>query len=125
MLILKSHTKPKPSSSSMKIEPSNFQTEWRDSIHDDWHKRERFWKNLTLKKLQENIKRGFDVNAQNEKGKTPLHQAVYHNVSIAIIKKLRKAGADVNAKDKKGDTPFLLAASRSNAEIIKELKPKR
>ena len=55
------------------------------------------------------IANGADVNAKNEDGCTPLHDAAWSGHK-EIVELLITAGADVNAGDKNGATPLDLAA---------------
>ena len=66
------------------------------------------------------IAAGADVNAKDERGRTPLHAAALNGRSDAV-KALIAAGADVNAKDERGKTPLHLAAERGHAETAKAL----
>lgn len=68
--------------------------------------------------LQELIKRGAFVSAQDENGKTPLHIAAKYN-HLYAAKLLLKSGSKVMPKDKSGKTPLDYAES---AEMIKLLK---
>ena len=63
------------------------------------------------------IEQGFDVNAVNGKGETPLHIAVGGN-SAEVVAVLIAAGADVNAKDTAGNTPLALAQARDGADDV-------
>ncbi len=68
------------------------------------------------------LKGGANINARNKHGKTPLHQAAYHNKTPAVIIALLKAGARINVRDARGQTPLHLAARDSaNVIIIKTL----
>jgi ankyrin repeat protein len=68
--------------------------------------------------LQELIKKGAFVSAQDENGKTPLHIAAEYN-HLYAARLLLKSGTKVMPKDKKGKTPLDYAES---AEMIKLLK---
>ena len=58
-----------------------------------------------------------DVNARNNKGKTPLHLAAsLGRAGIASL--LLTAGAEVDAQDNKGNTPLYLAASLGRVGMI-------
>lgn len=54
------------------------------------------------------LKNGLDVNAQDERGNTPLHLAVYE-LNKSIIKLLLSYGANKFIKNKLGESPFELA----------------
>ncbi|MFN4074229.1 MAG: ankyrin repeat domain-containing protein, partial [Thermus sp.] len=65
------------------------------------------------------VKLGSDVNARNEKGFTPLHDAARTNPDPEVISTLVELGADVNARGEKGITPLHLAAFHSsNPDIV-------
>ena len=60
---------------------------------------------------------GADVNAQQEGGVTPLHEAALHNApEVAIV--LLEFGADIQAKDKSGETPLQWAHNASDVADI-------
>jgi ankyrin repeat protein len=69
---------------------------------------------------------GATVNAENKKGRTPLHQVAQgtydsqeHGVSVAWL--LLERGGDVHAQDKQRNTPLHSAAFSGKLEIVKEL----
>jgi len=60
---------------------------------------------------------GADVNAADELGETPLHEAVfrgYGDISILLL----EHGADVNAPDGRGLSPLHAAAWRGNLDMV-------
>jgi ankyrin repeat protein len=59
-----------------------------------------------IKKIQELIHQGYDVNTEDQDGLTALFYAI-HLQNLDIIKLLIKNGADVNARNKDGNTPLL------------------
>ena len=67
------------------------------------------------------IKAGLKVNEADEKGRTPLMEAVSGG-NLEAIKALLEAGADPNSSDTNGTTPLMLAADRTwHPEIFKTL----
>ncbi|OCA85088.1 ankyrin repeat domain-containing protein [Pseudobacillus wudalianchiensis] len=69
-------------------------------------------------KVKKLIKKGADINIQDEKKRTPIMIATYHNdVETATV--LIKAGADVNIQDHIKNTPFLYAGAEGYIEILK------
>lgn len=67
-----------------------------------WGKREH-----EKEEIENLLKQGADVNALNNDGRTPLHQAVLIR-NITAVRELLINGADVNIKDCDGMTPFAL-----------------
>ena len=55
------------------------------------------------------IDAGADINAKDEKGRSPLHSACNYG-ELAIVKMLVEAGAEVCVRDNEGDTCLTLAA---------------
>ncbi len=76
-------------------------------------------KSYAEKILQELIKRGALVSAQDEYGKTPLHLAAEHN-HLYAARLLIKSGSKVMPKDKSGKTPLDYAESADMIKLLKE-----
>ena len=95
---------------------------WINLFNSNAEERERIWKKLTLKELQEFIAKTCGINAHYKGNETPLHQAVRYSENAEIIKELIKEGADIHAKNKNGHTPLHLASYiNKSIEVIKEL----
>jgi ankyrin repeat protein len=60
----------------------------------------------TPQDVQAAIRKGADVSARNEKGKTALMGAAEYNQQPGVITTLLAAGADAKAKDNLGKTAF-------------------
>ena len=75
------------------------------------------------------ISEGFDVNAKNADGDTPLHRAAFGGVNtggkaLQMIRLLVERGADLRAKDNAGYTPLHVSARHSylqRVELLLEL----
>ena len=78
------------------------------------------WDILDVSKVQDLIKRGADVKAENVFGQTPLHVATWNN-NIEFTKFLLDAEADLEAKDVNGRTPLNYASEFDKIEIAKLL----
>ena len=65
---------------------------------------------LSLDAARLALELGVDVNAANERGDTPLHDAARLGYN-SIVQLLTDQGADVNAKNKREQTPLSLAES--------------
>jgi len=66
------------------------------------------------------LKAGCDVNAADNKGRTPLIYAVASERS-AVVNLLMKRGANINAKDHNGESALDWAIKSGNQEIIRSL----
>lgn len=64
---------------------------------------------------------GADVNASNNYGRTPLHEAAW-NDNTAVAELLIAKGADVNAADGDGKTPLYWAARYDNVAVAELLR---
>ena len=71
-----------------------------------------------IEAVKQQIAAGTDVNAKDEWGVTPLHNAA----TKEIVELLIAAGAEVNAKDKRSSTPLDAASTRSHSEIADLLR---
>ncbi|MBP1963557.1 ankyrin repeat domain-containing protein [Paenibacillus aceris] len=64
------------------------------------------------------IRDGADINARDERGRTPILAATHGNHKDTV-KALIEAGADINLQDHRLDTPLLYAGAEGLLEIIK------
>ena len=71
--------------------------------------------------LLEAIKDGFDVNAKDESGCTPLMCASYFSTHPKVVELLIEHGANVNAKDEDGRTALFYAGRHKIPEVIELL----
>ena len=69
----------------------------------------------TIKDIQASINAGFSFNISDDKGYTPLHDAVANNLRVESVKLILSQGTDINAVDAYGLSPLMWAA-RSNPE---------
>ena len=100
-------------------------TKWKTMIDGGLEKRderERFWKELTLKELQEFIGAGVDINAKGDLEFKPIDRVAENSEDPAIIKKFIDEGADIHSATALGSTPLHWAAQKNpNPAVIKEL----
>ena len=75
---------------------------------DDWDTVGYFGR-VAANEVTECLDAGADVNARDERGRTPLHWAAHYTETPAVIATLLDAGADAKAKDFRGSTPWDLA----------------
>lgn len=94
----------------------------------------------SLEEVKQAISRGADVNAEDDKGWSPLMYAVastitpikdelldtldplqHRDPSLEVAKALLEAGAKVNHQGNDGNTPLLLAVDDENIEMVKAL----
>ncbi|MEC1156020.1 ankyrin repeat domain-containing protein [Cytobacillus horneckiae] len=69
-------------------------------------------------KINNLIKEGANINAQDEKGRTATLIATYNN-HVETANVLIKAGADVNLQDEMKNNPFLYAGAEGYIDILK------
>lgn len=69
------------------------------------------------KQVKELLTQSVEVDAQNDKGETPLLIATHQN-NIEIAKALIDAGADINKQDAIQDSPYLYAGAQGKTEIL-------
>ena len=72
--------------------------------------------------VQSLLKKGYDPNAFDDLGKTPLHYAAEH-AHLSVLAELINSGADVNAHDERviGNTPLGEVAGSCSYEVAKVL----
>lgn len=70
--------------------------------------------------VQTLIDGGADVNAQDDRGNTPLHEACRFGHNL-IVEMLIQAGADLNVKNNMGDSPFRRAYNNGHINTAKLL----
>ena len=61
------------------------------------------------------------MNAKDNRGQTPLHNAAFVNHDAEIVKYLLSAGADAHAEDEEGSTPLDIAKLRGSPAAVKVL----
>jgi ankyrin repeat protein len=76
-------------------------------------------KNGDIERIKKLISQGANVNAKDNKGMTPLHEAAYYG-RRQVAKVLIAEGANVNATDTAGQTPLHIAAN-FGAKFVPEL----
>ena len=68
-----------------------------------------------LHEVKQYLIAGSNVNKEDEKGNTPLHEAVFGS-NIAVVKELLANGAYINARNKNGRTPLHAAIEHAAIE---------
>ena len=76
-----------------------------------------------LKKLNELLSKGADINAKDGNGNSVLLYAIKHN-KVEAVNFLLSKGANLEAKDKSTRTPLMFAIIEENAEMVKFLLSK-
>jgi ankyrin repeat protein len=71
--------------------------------------------------VKELIINGADVNVRNNRGNTPLHDAVY-NEHIDVVRELLNNDAYIDDENDKGQTPLDIALKKDYTEIVKLLE---
>ena len=66
------------------------------------------------------ISRGAEVNAKDNNGRTPLHEAARHSSAKEISALLIAKGADINAKESSGLTPLDYSENDNLHEIFRK-----
>src|SRR4051794_8922962 len=88
----------------------------RDLVHDLW----RLAETGDLRRLEDLLARGVDVNARNQEGATALMMAAYQG-QLEVVRALTDHGADLNATDFDGDTAVMLADHSGHEDIVRLL----
>jgi len=73
-----------------------------------------------IEAVKQYLDAGTDVNAKEENGVTPLHQAAFYGQK-EVVELLIAKGADVNAKEEEGWTPLHFAAEGGHKEVAELL----
>ena len=73
--------------------------------------------------IDKKLSEGADINALNQDGRTPLHQAVFTE-NVETIEYLIDRGADVNTKNSSDETPLDLAVERGLDRVATFLRQK-
>lgn len=84
--------------------------------------------NMHLEAVQVLLEHGADVNSQNDVGKTPLYEALFHvgfslekKVAIDIMRRLLEHGADTNIRDRGHSTLLHRVSSQGWFEVARLL----
>ncbi|MDD9806661.1 MAG: ankyrin repeat domain-containing protein [Gammaproteobacteria bacterium] len=80
-----------------------------------------FWETATVSDVKRELAQGVDPRARTGSGSTPLHWAVIHSETPAVVELLLDRGADLKARGKGGETPLHVAALASKTPEIVEL----
>ena len=67
------------------------------------------------------VLKNIDLNAQNREGDTPLHIAVKHEVTEAVVQLLSHWKCNPNTRNKEGCTPVHIAAGMNNIAALSRL----
>ena len=81
---------------------------------------------LSVDEIVDIIENGYDINARNNNGETPLYLAIFHHHSeVALI--LMDKGADINAVNNDGYTPLHVICEDADvdAKVAKKLMEKK
>jgi len=68
----------------------------------------------SVEDVEKYYQKGFDLNAKDEKGNTPLYYALSRNLSLDVAKKIISYGADVNMPAANGMLPINVTTSKAN-----------
>ena len=68
------------------------------------------------------LERGADVNARNDRGRTPLHEVSHNGAVLEVVHLLLEHGADVEAKDNDGKIALQHASEEGYDDVVKLLR---
>ncbi|KAF3923248.1 Ankyrin-1 [Orbilia brochopaga] len=93
-----------------------FSKEISQTITDDRHQKN------ALETVEKLIIHGADVNAQDDKGRTPLYHAAKQGYTDVVAKLLQVSGIMINChSNKEFGTPLIVASYKGHAEIVGKL----
>ena len=78
-------------------------------------------KKSLLKLVNYLLDHGAEINARNNLGRTPLHQAADVDIGYTVALNLIDRGAEINGRDDGGKTPLLLATLQNNRGLLERL----
>ena len=82
---------------------------------------EEYFKTVTVEGVKACLVAGADLNARDERKRTPLHWAASHNEHPAVVQALVDVGVDPNARDENKNTPLHWAAGNKNPAVVETL----
>ena len=82
---------------------------------------EEYFKTVTVEGVKACLVAGADLNARDERKRTPLHWAASNNTNLEVLIVLLAAGAGVNAQDEWKSTPLYWAARNKNPAVVEAL----
>ena len=78
------------------------------------------WKTVTVKQIEDAVKKGEPVNARDRFNNTPLMAAVKYNENPDVVRAMINAGADANARNNDGWTVLMVAVLYNGNPAVAE-----